>query len=108
MPRDFLFGMIRVPMWDYYWGLTAAQVELLSIDQPIVVYKADQNKEKPWKDGKVSESYAQKAYRKWLEGKKKREKEGSEIDIQKVMTEGKKVDFGKYLETGEKKELESN
>ena len=41
MPRDFCFGLIRVPMWDYYWGLTAAQVELLTIDQPIVVYKKE-------------------------------------------------------------------
>ena len=60
MPRYFLFGFIEVPMWDYYWGLTAAQVELLTIDQPIVVYKADKDNDKPWKKGSVSEGYANK------------------------------------------------
>ena len=49
-------------MWDYYWELTAAQVELLTIDQPFVAYKADKDNDKPWKKGTVSESYANKQY----------------------------------------------
>ena len=105
MPRDFLFGLIRVPMWDYYWGLTAAQVELLTIDQPIVVYKKDENKPKPWEKGTVTEDYAKKAYQKWLEKKKKREAEGKNVDINQVFQRGKRVDFMHYLDTGEKKEL---
>lgn len=105
MPRDFLFGMIRVPMWDYYWGLTAAQVELLTIDQPIVVYKADK-KEAPWKDGKVSEEYAKSQYRKWLERKQQREREGKTIDLEKTFAKGRKVDMKTYMETGEKKDIE--
>lgn len=103
MPRDFFFGLIRVPMWDYYWGLTAAQVELLTIDQPIVVYKADKDNDKPWKKGTVSENYAQKQYQKWLEKKKQREAEGKDLDD--VLNNGRRVDFGHFLETGEKKDI---
>jgi hypothetical protein len=105
MPRDFLFGLVRVPMWDYYWGLTAAQVELLTIDQPIVVYKKEK-REAPWKDGKVSEDYADKQYRKWLERKKQREREGKTVDLEKTFANGQKVDMQTFLKTGEKKETE--
>ena len=104
MPRDFLFGLIRVPMWDYYWGLTAAQVELLTIDQPIVVYQKDKEKV-PWKDGTATASYAEKQLRKWEEKKRLREQTGKNIDVGKVFEEGKKVDFGHFLKTGGKKEL---
>lgn len=105
MPRYFLFGTVEVPMWDYYWGLTAAQVELLTIDQPIVVYKKEK-KDAPWKDGKVSEDYANKQYRKWLERKKQREREGKKIDIAGTFANAKKLDMKTLLETGEKKEIE--
>ena len=103
MPRDFLFGMIRVHMWDYYWGLTAAQVELLTIDQPIVVYKADKDNDKPWKNGTATEGYAKSQYQKWLEKKKKREAEGK--DLGKMFQNGRKIDFDKLLGTGEEKPL---
>lgn len=101
MPRDFFFGFVRVPMWDYYWGLTAAQVELLTIDQPKVVYKKDDDNDKPWKKGTVSESYANKQYQQWLEKKKKREAEGKDLEFR----QGRRVDFSHYLETGEMKDL---
>lgn len=103
MPRDFLFGMIRVPMWDYYWELTAAQVELLAIDQPLVAYKADKDNDKPWKNGTATEGYANNQYQKWLEKKKKREAEGK--DLGKMFQNGRKIDFDKLLGTGEEKPL---
>ncbi len=37
-------------MYDYWWGLTAAQVELLSIDAPMVVYKKEPKRDK---NGKI-------------------------------------------------------
>jgi hypothetical protein len=104
MPRDFLFGLIRVPMWDYYWGLTAAQVELLTIDQPIVVYKADKENT-PWKNGTATASYAEKQLRLWEEKKRLREQEGRKVDIKKAFGQAKRIDFGHFLSTGEKKEL---
>lgn len=33
-------------MYDYYWGLTVAQIELLSIDAPMVVYKHERKRDK--------------------------------------------------------------
>ncbi len=94
MPRDYFCGLVRIPLYDYYWGLTAAQVELLSVDQPIVVWKKEKEKEKPWKDGKVEEGYAERQYRKWLEKKKQREKSG------------KKINFMEYLQKEVKKNKE--
>ena len=94
MPRFFLFGMIRVPMWEYYWGLTAAQVELLTIDTPIVVYKRDKNKARPGQKGyEVSADRAEQYYYEWKKRKKRREKSGRKLDLQHL------------LATGEQKEL---
>lgn len=104
MPRYFLFGLIEVPFWEYRSGLTVAQIELLIADVPIVVYKKDEDNDKPWKNGTVSEGYANKQYQKWLEKKKKREAEGKDLDISKVQ-HGRRVDFMHYLDTGEEKEL---
>ena len=41
-------------MWNYYWGMTAAQIELAIADGPVIVYKHD----KKGKDGKVKPSGA--------------------------------------------------
>lgn len=106
MSKSFFFGLVTVYDWEWLWGRTAAQIELRTIDQPIVVYKADKNKEKPWKNGTVSEDYASDQLRKWQERKKQREREGKIIDIEKALANGKKVDFNEFLRTGEKKEIE--
>lgn len=94
MPRDFFFGMVRVPMWDYYWGLTAAQIEILTIDQPIFVYKRDdENKPKPGQKGFTrTAEQARKEYERW---KARQEEE---------KRKGIKVDLNTFLRTGEKKE----
>ena len=31
-------------MWGYYWGYTAAQIELMAVDCPITVYNHKDNK----------------------------------------------------------------
>lgn len=96
MPRDYLFGLIRIPMYDYYWGLTSAQVDLLSIDRPMVVYKKEKDNEpKPGEKGfKRTAAQAQAAYRQWLE-RQKTEKES-----------GIKVSLGTFISTRKKKEIE--
>ena len=92
MPRYFLFGLIRVPMWEYRCGLTIAQIELLTIDTPIIVYKRNDNKPKPGEKGyTVSSDQAEKAYFEWLQRKKKR---------------GRKIDFQHLLATGEQRNIE--
>jgi hypothetical protein len=37
-PRYFFFGLYRVPMWEYMCGMTAAQIELMSIDKALTLY----------------------------------------------------------------------
>jgi len=41
-----LFGLIEVPMWDYWWGLTESQIDLLLVDQPLISYKHEKKKGK--------------------------------------------------------------
>ncbi len=95
MPRDFLFGLVRVPMWDYYWGLTAAQIELLTIDTPIVVYKRDDSgKPKPGEKGFTrTAEQARKEYERWKARQEAEKKKGVKIDL------------STFLSTGEKKKL---
>ena len=95
MPRDFLFGLVRIPMWDYYWGLTAAQIELLTIDTPIVVYKRDDSgKPKPGEKGFTrTAEQARKEYERWKARQEAEKKKGVKIDL------------STFLSTGEKKKL---
>ena len=59
-------------MWEYYWGHTKAQVELLSADAPFVAYKK-REKPKPGQPGyKADPEKIQRDYEKWLERKKRR------------------------------------
>ena len=104
MSKSFFFGLITVYDWEWLWGRTAAQIELRCIDQPIVVYKKDEKKPKPWENGTVTEDYAKKAYQKWLEKKKKREADGKAVDVGKAFQKAKRVDFMHFLDTGEQKE----
>ena len=30
-------------MWNYYWGMSAAQIELAIVDGPMIVYKHDKS-----------------------------------------------------------------
>lgn len=59
-------------MWEYRWGHTKAQVELLSADAPFVAYKAKE-KPKPGDPGyKADPDKTQRDYERWLEKKKSR------------------------------------
>ena len=42
--RYFLFGLIEVKEWPYLWGYTAAQIQLMMIDEPLTVYKKSDEK----------------------------------------------------------------
>lgn len=105
MPRRFFFGLVEVPFWEFRSGLTIAQIELISIDVPQIIYKADEDNDKPWKKGTVSESYTNKQYQKWLEKKKKREAEGKDFDASQILSKGKRIDFMHFVDTGEKREI---
>lgn len=97
MPRYFLFGFVRVPMYEYYWGHTAAQIQLIDIDQPITVYqRRDSNDglkpgDKGWKPNKKK---LDDAVERWKKRKAEREKRGFKLD--------------QFLRTGEKVPVTDN
>lgn len=93
MPRYF-FGVWRVPMYEYYWGHTIAQIELIDADQPITVFEKSKSV-KPGQPGyKPNERKLREATEKWKRRKAEREKRG--------------FDLGKFLRTGEKEPIKSD
>ena len=91
MPRYFFFGLWRVPMYEWYWGHTIAQIELIDIDQPLTVYK-NQDRNGGLKTGdkgyKPDKNKLDAAVKKWQKRKAEREKRGFKLD--------------QFLRTGEK------
>ena len=44
----FLFASrYGIKAYDYWWGYSAAQIELMAVDQPLIVHPRDKNKPKP-------------------------------------------------------------
>ena len=97
MSKSFFFGLITVYDWEWLWGRTAAQIELRTIDQPIVVYKREENKAKPGEAGYKTMSAAEG--RDLVKNFKKRNLLGK-------LKNAKKLDMGTLLDTGEKKEIQ--
>lgn len=94
MPRYFLFGLIRIPMYEYMWGHTIAQIELIDIDQPVTFFKHDSsNRPKPGEKGYVPDKKKLDAcVEKWKKRKAERDKEGFILD--KFLLTGEKVPIG--------------
>lgn len=97
MRKDFFFGLVSVNDWEWLWGRTAAQIELRTIDQPIVVYKREENNAKPGEAGYKPMSAAEG--RELAKNFKKRNILGKLKNV-------KKLDMGTLLDTGEKKEIQ--
>lgn len=92
MPRYFLFGTVRVQMYEYYWGHTAAQIQLIDIDQPITVYKRHDPNEgkKPGDKGwKPNAKRLEETVERWKKRKEERKKRGFKLDT--FLRTGKKV-----------------
>ena len=92
MPKYFFFGLVRVPMYEYYWGHTAAQIELIDVDQPLTVYAKHESKSglKPGDKGyKPDKKKLEDAVRKWEKRKAEREKRGFRLD--RLLATGEKV-----------------
>ena len=87
--------MIRVERYEYLYGYTAAQIDLMMYDAPVVKYKKDKDNEpKPGEKGfQRTAEQAQKAYAQW--------KKRWEADKAK----GIKYDLGALMTNGEKKEM---
>ena len=91
MSKSFFFGLVTVYDWEWLWGRTAAQIELRTIDQPITVWRADDNKPKPGEKG-FSKTAAEAArdYQRWLANKEAEKKKGVKVDIDTFLATGKK------------------
>ena len=92
MPRYFFFGLVRVQMYEWYWGHTAAQIQLIDIDQPITVYKMRDSSSglKPGQKGyKPNAKKLEKTVEDWKKRKAAREKRGIRLD--KFLLTGAKV-----------------
>lgn len=82
MPRYF-FGVIRVPMYEYYWGHTAAQIEMIDIDAPFICYARHETNSglKPGDKGyKPNAKKLDATVKRWKERKAKREARGFRLD----------------------------
>ena len=97
MPRYFFFGLWRVQMYEYNWGHTAAQIELIDVDQPLTVYAKHESKSglKPGDKGwKPNAKKLEETVRRWEKRKAEREKRGFKLD--------------QFLRTGEKVPINNN
>lgn len=52
-------------MWGYYWGYTAAQIELMAVDCPITVYNHKDKRNKKNKFNKADAYDAERKAKEW-------------------------------------------
>lgn len=90
MPKYFLFGLYRIQMYEYYWGHTKAQIELIDIDQPFTAWAKSENTKKPGDKGyKPDKKKLDAAVERWKQRKAEREKRGFSLDA--FLNTGKKI-----------------
>ena len=93
MPRYFFFGLYRIPMYEYYWGHTAAQIYLIDADAPIICYKRSDDKTGGLKPGdkgyRPNAKKLEETVRKWQKRKAAREARGFKLDT--LLATGEKV-----------------
>ena len=83
-------------MYEYYWGRTAAQIQLMMADYPLTLYKRHDPNEgkKPGDPGWVPDpKKLDAAVEKWKKRKKAREERG--FDLNKLLNTGEKVPVDK-------------
>lgn len=97
MPRYFFFGMYRIPMYEYYWGHTAAQIELIDVDAPMICYKKHDD------DTKNNLKPGDKGYK---PNAKKLESTVDRWKKRKAAREARGFKLGHFLATGEKEPME--
>lgn len=64
-------------MWNYYWGYTAAQIELAIADGPVIVYKHD----KKGTDGKKKKPTGASVERAALQWEQEHKQDGGKITV---------------------------
>jgi len=91
LPRYMLFGLVRVQMYEWYWGHTAAQIDLIDIDAPRIFYQRHNSSggPKPGEKGyKPNAKKLEQAVERWKKRKAEREKQGFNLN--------------QFLQTGDK------
>lgn len=89
MPRFMLFGLVRVPMYEYEWGHTAAQIDLIDIDQPYTAFERNRGLKPGDKGYKPSETKLKRTVEEWKKRKEEREKKG--FSLSHFLGTGEKV-----------------
>lgn len=97
MPRYYFFGLYRIPMYEWYWGHTTAQIELIDADAPIICYKRrDKSRDGGLKPGdkgyKPDARKLEETVKKWEQRKAAREARGFRLDT--LLSTGEKVPIG--------------
>lgn len=78
--------------YDYWWGYTAAQIELMAIDQPVVQYSKKDLKNSGVPSKKKMEDIAKK----WEREKAGRKSYvGREVSLSELLSNTKEEDNGK-------------
>lgn len=100
MPKYFFFGLYRIPMYEWNWGHTVAQIELIDIDAPFICYKGHGKSGngglKPGDKGyKPNAKKLEETVRKWEKRKAAREARGFRLD--KLLATGEKVPTDKKI-----------
>lgn len=96
MPRYVFFGLYRIPMYEYYWGHTAAQIELIDADSPTIVYKKHDSHSglKPGDKGyRPDPKKLDAAVQRWK--KRKAEREARGFNLNTFLQTGEKVPIDK-------------
>lgn len=76
-PLILFGGLIKIPMFSYYWVMTSAQLELMACDQPIVIYNV--------KEKKHSKKEMEELTRRWQKKKNMEESRGEHFDIKNFL-----------------------
>lgn len=81
-------------MYEYNWGHTAAQIELMRADAPVTVYKARDDRPKPGEQGftKTAEEAA-RDYARWKRRKEEEKKKGVRVDLDTFLSTGGKKEI---------------
>lgn len=86
-PLRLFGGIVQIPLYAYRWVMTSAQIDLMTIDIPIVVYKTEKDNNNHTKK-EMNDLMTQ-----WEE---KRRKSGKSIDF----TAGSKANLNDFMRTG--------
>lgn len=79
--------MICVKAYNYWWGYTSAQIDLMVADSPIIVYNKDKKKDK-YGTKKHTKREMDELVAKWNSLKTEREERGEKLDLNSFLGKG--------------------